>query len=450
MMSSLPSTQSNIISSSPATLTGDDRYWGAIFIGFIAIALAFIGLSLWSMLAPLSSAAIAPGSLVVEGSRKSLQHLDGGIIKKILIKDGDAVVTGQLLIQLDEIQTMANLKLIQSRYAQARALEARLVAERDSLDILNFPSDLRVLAEENQDAEQAMVGQQQLFEARRTTLRGQLSILDNRISQSKAQISGLALQEKSKAEQARLFVKELEGIRQLFEKGIASGKQVAALERELARLAGERGETSARIAEVNKAIGEANLQIHQLRKSFDENIANELKDTQTQIFEAAEKLNLMRETLARLSIRAPVSGKVVDLAVHTTGGVIVSGSRILDIVPVEERLVVEARLSPNDIDGVHEGLQADLRFTGFRHGSTPVVKGMVTRVSADRLMNPRTEQPYFIVQIVVDVEDAQERLKDYRLVPGVPVEAIINKGERTLAQYFFQPIRDAFVKSMRG
>lgn len=430
-------------------LSGNDRYAGAVTTGLAAIAICFGGLAAWSVLAPLSSAAIAPGALVVEGNRKTVQHLEGGIVKEILVRDGDRVEAGQPLMLLDTTQTIASLKLLHGRFAQSRALEARLEAERDGRERLEFPDDLETLAREDADVALALAGQRRIFEARRASLQGQLSILQNRIAQSKIQIAGLSQQEQSKAQQAQLFARELDGIRQLFERGVASGKQVLALERDLARLNGERGETVAQISQVRQAIGESNLQIHQIQKSFDESVAAELKDAQAQVFEALEKLNVVRDTQARQTLKAPAAGKIVDLAVHTVGGVVQPGAKILDIVPDEEALVVEARVSPADIDGLQEGLPADLRFVGLRGQSIPVVGGTVSRVSADRMVNPRTEQPYFVVRVSVSPE-GRETLAGHRLVPGLPVEAIINKGERTLLSYFLQPFTDVMSKALRG
>ncbi|MCW5729148.1 MAG: HlyD family type I secretion periplasmic adaptor subunit [Alphaproteobacteria bacterium] len=430
-------------------LVGKDQYASLTLAGLLVVGASFGALGLWSATAPISAAAIAPGALVVESNRKSVAHLEGGIVREILVRDGEAVEAGQVLMHFDATQMQASLKLLEGRYASARALESRLTAEREGRTHVQFPADLQEMAVRDPELAESVDGQRRIFEARRASLTSQVSILENRIEQSKSQIAGLQQQEASKIRQLQLFNTELQGLKQLFEKGVASGKQVSALEREMARVAGERGEVVARLSEVRQAIGEAQLQIFQIRKSFSESVATELREAQAQVFETMERLNVVRESLGRLAVRAPVAGTVVDLAIHTAGGVAQPGARLLDIVPKQDELVVEARVSPGDIEGVNEGLTADLRFVGFRRGTTPVVHGTVRMVSADRLVNPRTEQPYYIVRIDVG-EEGREKLKDYRLVPGLPVEAIINKEERTLFQYFAQPFQDAMARAFRG
>jgi HlyD family secretion protein/epimerase transport system membrane fusion protein len=423
-------------------------YGRAILCGWLVVALSFGGLGLWSVLAPLASAAMAPGALVVDGARKSVQHLEGGIVREILVRDGDLVEAGQVLLQLDGAVQRSTLDLIRGRFDADRAFEARLIAERDGRAAVTFPDDLVEKAASNADVAQMLLGQTAIFEARRDSQSVEISILENRIQQSQAQIDGLLVEQTSKTRQGELLQDELDGLRKLLENGHAAKNKVLALERELEALTGARGEIDARIAGVGQAIGEAQLQIAQLKKAFIEDVESDLRDVQTEIFDLSQRADTAAEELRRLSITAPVDGVVVDLAIHTEGGVIAPGSRVLDIVPVDDRLIVEARVSPVDIKDIHVGLAAQLRFPAFAQDSTPTIRGEVLMVSADRLVDERSDVPYYLVHVAVPEEEGR-KLGDDELVPGMPVEVILPKQERTLADYMLGPIEDTFVAAFR-
>lgn len=420
----------------------------AATLGWAVIAIAFGGLALWSALAPLSSAAIAPGTVVVDSNRKEIAHLDGGVVREILVRDGDRVRSGQVLVRFDATQARARLNLLQGRHDADRAYEARLLAERDHLTAIAFPEDLLARAATNEEVRQILQGQQRLFEARRNALFGEIAILENRIEQSNVQIGGLETQAAAKERQAALVQRELAGVQTLRAKGHASATRVAALEREAERLKGERGRIIAEIAQVRQAIGEARLQIAQAEKSFAEQVEEDLRDVRARLFDTAEQIHAARDVLARLEIRAPTAGTVVDLAVHTKGGVIAPGGRIMDIVPGNDRLVIDARVRPDDIDDLAVGAQADIRFTAFDQYATPVVSGSVNRISADRLIDPKTNLPYFLVRVAID-EKGREQLKGRDLVPGMAAEVIIRKADRTVLGYLLGPLRDLLLKSFR-
>ena len=423
-------------------------YKRATSFGWIVILVAFGGLFLWSALAPLSSAAIAPGTVVVDSSRKAVQHLEGGIVKEILVRDGDHVDAGAVLIRLDDTQARATLDLLQGRFDADRAYEARLLAERDDHRDIAFPDDLVSRAVTDPKAAEILSGQRRIFQARRSTLVGETSILENRIEQSNEQIEGLEMQASAKKRQIDLVRKELAGLKTLFDKGHASMTQLLAVEREYERLEGERGEIVANIAGVRQAIGEAGLQIVQLEKTFREGVENELREVQTRIFDTAQRIFAARDQLGRLEMQAPTAGVVVNLAVHTVGGVVPAGGPVLDIVPKDDELVVDAEVRPDDINDLRVGAPADIRFTAFDQNTTPVVSGVVTRVSADRLVNPKTNTPYFLARVLVD-EEGREALGGERLIPGMPAEVIIKKGERTLLGYLAGPLQDMVMKSFR-
>jgi HlyD family secretion protein/epimerase transport system membrane fusion protein len=448
MVSLLPGQAGPAIAGELSPPTFPTNYRKSIVFGWAVIIAAFGSLVLWSALAPLSSAAIAPGTVVVDSSRKEIEHLEGGIVKEILVRDGDVVRAGQVLLRLDDTQVRATLDLLQGRYDADRAYEARLLAERDDLPEIVFPDELLQRAAADHTVASILEGQRRIFEARRNSLSGEISILENRIEQSRAQIHGLETQVGAKERQIALLQKELDGLKTLLKKGHASEMQVLAVEREYERLKGERGEILANIAGVRQAIGEAGLQIVQLKKTFREQVENELRDVQTQIFDVSQKIYASRDQLNRLDVQAPTSGIVVDLAAHTVGGVIAPGSRILDIVPEDDQLVIDAQVRPDDVDGLKTGAPADIRFTAFNQNTMPVVSGVVTRVSADRLLDPNTRMPYFLVRVAVD-ENGRSALKDAQLVPGMSAEVIIKKGEQTLLGYLMGPLRDIMMKAFR-
>jgi HlyD family type I secretion membrane fusion protein len=424
------------------------RYGRSIAWGWAVVGLCFGGLALWSALAPLSTAVIGPGTVVVEGSRKSVQHLEGGIVRQILVRDGDVLQAGQVVVRLDDTVQQTALSLVQGRLDADLATEARLIAERDSNQAPAFPADLIARAAASYDIRKMLDGQSNIFRARRDALAGQVSILQNRIAQSNEEIAGLSIQQQSKARQVELLRRELDGLKALLQKGFAPETKVLAVERQIAELEGGIGETMAKAATVHQAIDEARLQITQLQKTFLESVAGELRQTQTEILDLAQRAAGAREQITRLAILAPVAGVVVDLAVHTVGGVVAPGSRILDIVPQNQPLVVEAQIRPVDIDELHHGLDADIRFPAFKRGNTPVIRATVTTVSADRLVDPRTNAPYYMVRLIVPV-DERKKLAGLQLVPGMPAEVIIRKGDRTLLNYLLGPFEDTLVRAFQ-
>lgn len=443
------STSTAPSASAPSTGGKTDVGWlGTCIVGWIIVAATFGGMIAWAVYAPLVSAVIAPATVVADSKRKSIQHLDGGAVREILVRDGDRVEAGQILLRLDDSQIRTSQGLLQGKIDALSAQEARLLAEREGAPVIAFSPGLLARRDASPELAKILAGQQKLFAARQETKSGQVAQLRNRIQQSNAQIQGLTLREAALREQIRLINEELTGLKFLLKRGFASENKVRDLERDAARLDGERGQIQAEMAQTQRAIGEAELQILQVEKAFREDVETQLRTTQSELFDQTERLAATEAQLSRLAVRAPVAGTVMDMAIHTVGGVIAPGARIMDILPVEDRLVLEAKISPTDIDGLYIGQPADIRFSAFDRAGTPILHGHVSLISADQLINPRTEAPYFLVRVTADTPNAKQA-GNFAMLPGMPAEVLISKGEKTFMQYFLKPLDDTLLKAMK-
>jgi len=412
----------------------------ALLLGIAAILIAFGGFGTWAAVAPLASAVIAPGFVKVDSNRKKVQHLEGGTVKALHVRDGDRVKQGEVLLRLDETRAKASAAILQARYDTARAVEARLLAEREWAEVIAWPEDLRQRRAEP-EAEAVLSGQQSLFHARRSALQGETEILHNRIAQLSDDIKGIKAQQRAKDRQLTLIREEEAMFEALLKKGQTDKLRYLALQREVARLEGERGEHISSIARTNNEIGETRLQIIQLERDFKERVETDLQAVAEELIDLQERVIAANHTLDHIEIRAPATGTVVGLAVHTVGGVITPGETVLEIVPLNDQLIVEAQVQPNDIDDLTVGQSADVNFTGFKQRSAPVLVGEVIYRSADRLVNDRTGEPFYLVHVGVPDEQLA-RLGDRRLQPGMPADVMIKTGERTALQYLFQPVLD--------
>jgi HlyD family secretion protein/epimerase transport system membrane fusion protein len=427
----------------------NDGYRTLIVAGWLIIMTLVGGFTAWGLLAPLNSAAMAPGTVVVNSNRQTVQHLEGGIIKSISVRDGDRVEKGQPLLTLDGTQGTALLHLLEGRYDVARAEQARFFAERAGLDTIKFDQDLLQKAADNEETSLILDGQRSLFDARKKMLAGQTSIYENRITQSELQIEGLRLQQAAKERQNALFKRELTGLESLNKKGFAPTNKILAFQRDIAQLDAELGTIQSNIAAVQQEIEEARLQILQIKKTFVENVESSLRDNQTLVFDLSQQMLAARDQVSRLVVRAPTSGTIVDMAVHTVGGVIPAGQRLLDIVPRDDQLVVEAQVKPTDIDGIHTGLPAEIRLTTLNSYAMAPLHGTVSYVSADRLTDARTTGAYYTVRVQTDPSEVEKNLKDVELVPGMPTEVMIDKGSRTFFEYLVGPIGRVLNNAMR-
>jgi len=419
---------------------------GPVATGLVLIALAFGGFGTWTALAPLNSAAIAPGIVSAETRNKTIQHLEGGIIHEIIVSEGDAVEAGQVLMRLDDTRARTTLERLEGQYLALLASAARLLAERDNKEVLTFPQSL-MDRKDDPEVQDILSGQTALFEARRATIEGRISILRRRIAQSQEEVAGLKAQVSAERRRLELLNDEIESLQKLVAKGHASKQRMLALQREAVEVEGNLGEHRAMIARAKQSIGEAELQIIQLGTDRLNEVVSEYRDTQTRIFDLEDRLYAARDTLARLAIKAPRDGVVVGLNYVTSGGVVTPGAAILDIVPKDDRLVVEAKVKPEDIDVVHAGMTAQVMLTAYKQRNTPLVEGKVVSVSADRITEPQTGLAYFLARIHVDADAIAALEAGIELYPGMPAEVLIETGERTAFDYMLSPVTSSLRRS---
>lgn len=406
------------------------------------VALFFGGFAAWAAFAPLESAAIAPGALGVSGERKTVQHLEGGIVARIEVAEGDAVAAGQILLVLDDTQPRAALARLESRRRSAAALEARLVAERDGFDAIAWPEWLLAA---NDDA--VLATQERIFAARKASFGNETAILEQRIAQIREQSAGYAGQIAAQDREIGLLADEIRDVRPLVEKGHAPRPRLRALEREEAEIVGARARNRAQVARLDQAAGETRLRIVHLGNARMTEVTAELREVEARLADLNERLTAARDVLARTRVTAPVAGTVVGLGVFTRGAVVAPGQKLMDIVPAGDRLVVEARIAPTDIDSVAVGLPAQVRLTAFSLLTTPPLDGHVIQVSADAFADERTGASWYEARIALD--PGQPGLDGLDLVPGMPAEVMIVTGISTPLEYLLKPILTSLDRALR-
>jgi HlyD family secretion protein len=413
----------------------------------VVVLVLVIGVGGWAATAVISGAVVASGSIVVDSNVKKVQHLTGGIVGELRVRDGDRVRAGDIVVRLDETVTRANLAIVTKGLDELTARKARLESERDGSDTIIFPAQLLAGAGDP-DRAAAMDSERKLFTLRRTARNGQKAQLRERIAQFQEEISGLIAQQDSKAKEIALIERELAGVRELWKQNLVQLTRLTALEREAARLHGERGQLIAAAAQAKGKIAETTLQILQIDQDIASDVAKELREVDGKIGEFIERKVTAEDQLKRTDIRAPQDGTVFQLAVHTVGGVITAGDPIMLIVPDADNLSVEVKVNPQDIDQLQLNQKAILRFTAFNVRTTPEIEGTVTRISADTSTDQRTGQSYYTVRIAM-AADQVERLGDVKLLPGMPVEAFVQTGDRTMFSYLMKPLHDQFVRAFR-
>ena len=413
----------------------------------VVVLVLVVGVGGWAATTAISGAVVASGSVVVDSNVKKVQHPTGGIVGELRVHDGDRVHAGEIVVRLDETVTRANLAIVTKGLGELMARKARLESERDGLDTITFPAQL-VADEGDPDRAAAMDSERKLFSLRKTARSGQKAQLQERVAQLGEEITGLAAQQNSKAKEIALVERELAGVRDLWNKNLVQLTRLTALEREAARLDGERGQLIAAAAQAKGKIAETALQILQIDQDIASDVAKELREVDGKIGEFVERKVAAEDQLKRTDIRAPQDGTVFQLAVHTVGGVITAGDPIMLIVPEADNLSVEVKVNPQDIDQLQLNQKAILRFSAFNIRTTPEIEGTVTRISADTSTDQRTGQSYYTIRIAMPAEQI-ERLGEVKLLPGMPVEAFMQTRDRTMLSYLIKPLHDQFLRAFR-
>lgn len=399
----------------------------------------------WAAVTKIDKAVEAPGTVSIETNHKTVQHLEGGIIRAILVKEGDNVAAGATLFRLENVQAKATFDSLANQLFSALATEARLIAERDQKDAIAWPREIEDRAADP-FVSHVMIDQQGDFAKRRDSLQAQVDVLESRMKQLAIQSDGVRVQKESTERQIAFIDKELVGLRALSEKNLVPVTRLYQMERERERLEGVVGQAITDAAKAQGQIGEYKYQVQQLNEKFQEEVASSLVDTRQKLSDLRQKLAVAQDVLRRIDVNAPVSGTAQNLKVFTIGQVVRAGEALVDIVPEKERLIVEAQFSPTDIDGVHVGQEAEIRFPAFHSRLIPLLIGRLESVSHDRLFDEGSKQPYYRGIVVLDKADIPEELRA-RVRAGMPSEVIVASGERTVLNYLISPLSSTLRKA---
>lgn len=436
----------------PDSLSDDPRNelrWGTIVAG--AFFVLFLG---WAAITRLDAGAYAQGVIAVSGNRQSVQHREGGLVSAIHVTEGQTVTKGQMLVEIAAGDLRANERATTSEVFTLLAQRARLDAERRQLSGFSAPPEFSKLAPEDVTlAAEAMMLQRQQFDARRNAIAAQRGVLGQRIGQLTEQVTGFQRQLDANAEQQRLIGEELDGMRKLAAQGYAPVNRVRALERNEAALAGENGSYRAQIARSGEAVGETRMQLLSLDRQMIEEVTSQLRDVGVRLDELQPKLSAMRQQLSRATVRAPESGKVVGLKVFTVGGVVGPGDVLMEIVPQDRALVIQAMVAPNDADDLKLGQETQIRFTSLHERNLPILKGRLTKLSADSFVDEQSGQRFFRAEISVPPTELA-RIQKVRgaqtgLQAGLPVEVLVPLRKRTALDYLMEPLTQTFWRSGR-
>lgn len=412
-----------------------------IVAGIIIMALVVLGVGGWASTAELSGAVIGQGSIIVDSSVKKVQHPTGGVVSELRVRDGDQVKAGAILVRLDETQTLANATIISKSYDELLARQARLEAERDGAEQVTFPSVLLDRAKDpKSEAARAIAAERSLFGLRRLAREGQKAQLKERGAQLRDEITGYTGQFEAKRKEVGFIHEELEGVRELWQKKLVPITRLTALERDTARLEGERSQLAGMIAQAKGKISEIELQTIQIDQDLRTEVGKDLIEARSKISELSERKIAAVDQLHRIDIRAPQNGRVHQLTVHTVGGVISPGEQIMLIVPDNDALAVEVKIAPHDIEQVYVGQSAFIRFAALNR-ATPEIEGDVILVSADLTQDQRTGSSYYTVRVSLK-PDQVARLGGAKLVPGMPVDVFIQTPSRTALAYLIEPLRE--------
>jgi len=415
--------------------------------GLVIVIVLAGGVGGWAGTMTLSGALIAQGSVVVDSNVKKVQHPTGGIVGELRVRDGDRVKQGDIVVRLDDTVTRANLAIVTKGLDELNARKARLESERDGTDTVKFPASLLDRADDP-DVAALLDGERKLFALRSTARTGQKAQLRQRVEQLNEEVRGLKAQRESKEKEIKLIEREKEGVTDLWKQKLVPLTKLTELERAAVRLEGEAGQLVAQAAQAAGKISETELQIIQIDRDLSSEVAKETREIDGKIGEFVERKVTAEDQLKRVDIRAPQDGMVFQSNVHTVGGVITAGDAIMLVVPDADNLTVEAKVNPQDIDQVRTGQTALLRLSAFNQRTTPEIFGTVTRISADATTDQRTGQTYYTIRISMPADEVA-KLGEVRLVPGMPVEAFVQTGDRTMISYLIKPLNDQLMRMFR-
>ncbi|MET3890536.1 HlyD family secretion protein [Bosea sp. OAE506] len=416
-------------------------------VAVISVAIFLFGIGGWAWAVNLSGAVLATGQVVVEGSLRRVQHPSGGVVGQILVTEGQTVASGDVLLRLDDTLTRANLGIVRSQIDELAAREARLLAERDGQAAITFPTDL-LARRTDATVERALAGEAKLIDARTRSREGQKAQLRERAAQFAEESQGISVQIATKEKEELLIAEELRGVAQLFRQNLTSMQRYTALQRDQTRVAGERGQLVAERARVRGKVAEVELQILQLDQDMRTQVLGDLRDTQGKLAELRERRVAAEDQLARVEIRAPISGLVHQLTVFTVGGVVAAGETLMSLVPHDEALVADVRVLPTDIDQLVPGQDAVVRVLAGNQRTTPDLRGRLVRIGADLTREPQTGLSYFTARIALPESEIRQ-LQDLKLVPGMPIQAFIKTQDRSALDYLLRPLVEQAGRAFR-
>nr|WP_295712807.1 HlyD family type I secretion periplasmic adaptor subunit [uncultured Halomonas sp.] len=448
-----PSNEIDVTPQGPTTIDGEaseklptsDK--GYRRLGYAILIIALGGFVLWASTASLAIAVVAPGSVSIESFKRTVQHLEGGIVEQLLVEDGDKVEAGDTLLVLSDTQTSSQLAIARSQYLINRAMEARLLAEQEGAEMMEIPEDIKDA--DNPRVQQVIAVQQSLFAARKQSLKSTLEALDEQIVQMREQIEGL--EERSRVNVSRInsLRAEAEDFRSLYREGLGDNQRLRELERQVLQYEGDNAEFRANIAQLRSQISENRMEREIQQQEFQKEVGEQLRDAQAQIAEAEEQIISLQDQVERAVVTAPVSGTVVGRQVHTIGAVIRAGDTIMDVVPSNDGFVVEARIPTRDIDNIYVGQFAEIRFSAFNQRLTDVIDGEVIHVSADSFEDEATGEEYYRARVRVTEAGHEKMTEQMQLLSGMPAEVMLRTGERTFASYIAKPITDMLSRALR-
>lgn len=420
-----------------------------IVVGFTLIAVCIGGMGVWAATAPISSAVVANGQVVVATKRRTIQHPTGGVIRTLHVEDGSIVPEGAVLIELEDADAADRYTRTRDSLYFGLASEARLIAETEEKETPEFSEELIKAAAQQRPIKAIVDGQAQLFKVRRAEIHGQLSILETQHEQLTNELKGIESERRSATEQIAMTKEELKVVEDLYEKGYTTRTRVFSLKRDIAALTGTIGKLTALAARTKNSLIESGLKLVQAKNQLQTSINNELREIQAKIPNLREQYRAANLAYERMTIRAPVAGTVMASRVNTLGSVVRPGETVLEIVPANDRLMIEVQLRPTDVDSVKVGLDTEIRLTGLNQRNTEPIKGRVSHVSADAMLDPRTNAAYFIAHVDVPASEIDRLVRAEQMQPGVPASVMIKTGERTALAYLTQPLADTVTRAWR-